>query len=510
MFKRLLGVVALSCACGTAVAGYGFEPPESLANSELGALSIAVADMSGDARDDLVVLAKGNHPDWNHQVVVYAQTGDGNLVPAAAYPYGAEFGSKLKLADLDSDGDQDIVVSHSSGWRVLQNQGDLQFLLSTYPATGVGPSDFDFMDVDGDGRLDIVAMSEWEGSAVYFGDGNCGFLGRIALDIPGGPGMHLVDMNRDGRRDIAYPRIGGEGIFVHLHQNGGFSSDYRVVRLGYTPWRGDHTLISDIDGDGLPDIAFSRSWGYSTRIVMYGQRHDGSYRKKRVLNSSLVYGGPLVASDIDGDGRHDILQTGESSGAVGVHFNKGIGFGSEAKFPVGGIGNTLQGAIGDLNGDGLQDIALTGSYGAVSYLLGRGTPTQADLGVYLGLSRTSVAVRVENHSEFTASDGYEITLTLDARFGSVSTDSVPDGCHDPGWSEDGVYLMCGFEGLPPGSSRTLMIPITLPPRATSNRLIAHAQLLTFGTDLRASNDVARKWIAISPVRGKTGKRRLSQ
>lgn len=480
------------------MAEHGFGPAESIAPDALGAVSIAVGDLSGDSRDDLIVLATGDSQDPNYRVLLYVQTAAGNLAPPIAFAYGAELGARVKPVDFDSDGDQDIVVSQPDGWSVLQNEGELQFSLSTHPASGVAASDFDFMDVDLDGYLDIVASSDFEGSAVYFGDGNCGIRESIALSIPGGDRLHLLDMNRDGKRDIAYTRIYEQDLFIHPYENGGFSSEHTTVLLGSGRSYLDDVLISDLDDDGVPEIAVELSGYPTSNIVLYRQLAHGSYRKAKILRSALNFGGTLAAADLDGDGRQDLVQTGTSSDAIGVNFGS-AGLTAQAMFPVDGLNALSASAIGDLNGDGLQDIVVRGVFGAVSYLPGRVLPMQPDPGIYLGLAPSAVVVRVDNHSASIASESYEFTLELDMRFGSVNAASVPEGCHDPGWSDTGVYLMCAFEGLPAGASRTVTVPIAIPPRATMNRLSAYTRMLTWGPDLRPENNTAQKSILIPPA-----------
>ena len=92
-------------------------------------------------------------------------------------------------------------------------------------------------------------------------------------------------------------------------------------------------------------------------------------------------------------------------------------------------------------------------------------------------------------------------IELDARFGGIFLDGVPEGCEAFDWCEHDAYLRCGMDALAPGAHRMLMLPITIPPRAGTNQLTVHAFLETRYGDLRRDNDHARKRLTIVPSAG---------
>src|SRR3990170_3231711 len=83
MYKQMAIAIALSCVCATAMAGYGFEPIAALAPDAAGARAVAVGDVTGDGRDDVVLLGGGSHPFFRNRVVLYAQTPAGFAPPVA-------------------------------------------------------------------------------------------------------------------------------------------------------------------------------------------------------------------------------------------------------------------------------------------------------------------------------------------------------------------------------------------------------------------------------------------
>jgi hypothetical protein len=502
MFKRLAGVVVLLTVCGTAAAEYGFESIDSLAPSAVAARDITIGDVSGDGRDDALVLAGGTDPSYRERLLVYLQDSNGTLAPPMALDYGGnefDWDHKVRLADLDNDGDQDIVVTRGHFFSLLRNDGDMQFSSSQAEMTGE-TTEFDFLDVDSDGILDIVALNYWSGEitgAIYFGDGDSGISGSSALDIPGGTHLQLADMDADGRRDLVYLRHDRSAILIHSQQGTSFSADYVSIPMAFR-WYSDTEgmAVADFDNDGEPEVAVQRMTGFQSKTFVYGRRQDGRYRIDSIRPSHFAARG-LLALDIDRDGGMDVLQTPAGGAYIGLNFGTSAGLGPQHLFLAGGVGFQMRTAVGDLNGDGFLDVALSDYGQGVDYLRGRAIPRNADVGVSLGLTSTVAAVRLDNHGEFAESQPLELTLRLDARFGGVTAADVPDGCSADPWPGD-ITFRCAITTLPPGSNRTLLFPVTVPARSTPNHLTATASVETDPSDLRRDNNVASKRLVIIP------------
>jgi hypothetical protein len=500
-FKRLAAVVILSCVCATATAGYGFEPVVEVPDTDW-TRELAVGDVSGDGRDDLVRIKTAGDPS-SDTVAIHAQTAAGTLAPPVTVPYDApdyEYPAQMRLADFDGDGLQDIFIAHGPDLKLLRNQGNLQFSLSILWESFFVPDFIDFMDVDVDGNLDIVTWS------IFYGDGEGGIRERGSLPGPGGHSQQLVDVNHDGRRDYAYVwEWEGQGrAYVHLHDGSGFSDEYAAIPLPMGRFREiSEAVFADFDGDARPEVA-ALSRYYRLGIGIFEQPREGSRTLPTFLKSTGAYFG-LIRDDIDGDGWVDLIQIEELvlfEGTVNLFLGSAAGFQPETSFYVGDAGSAV---IGDINGDGLKDIVMGRFERGVAYMLGRASPMEADLGVYLGLSDSAVAVRVDNHSQETEHEAFDLVLELDARFGGISIDSRPAGCiPSPPRAGHDVTLRCAMGAIGPGAHRTLVVPITMPPRSTTNQLTAHA-FLQISDDLRDGNNVAHKRLTIYPAGKKSGR-----
>jgi hypothetical protein len=149
-----------------------------------------------------------------------------------------------------------------------------------------------------------------------------------------------------------------------------------------------------------------------------------------------------------------------------------------------------------------MDIVVTGQ-GSVSYLRGRNSALEADLGVYLGLAASTVAVRIDNHSSVMTSAPFTVGLTLDLRYGTPSIGALPEGCFDYTWDGHDLRVFCQtMEPLAPGAHRILTFPITIPLRTTRNQLDARAVVSSDMPDLRRDNNTATKRLLIPPTTGK--------
>ncbi|MBA3341974.1 MAG: VCBS repeat-containing protein, partial [Gemmatimonadaceae bacterium] len=187
-------------------------------------------DANGDRHPDLYVVSGGNEFWGNAEALrdrLYINDGRGNFSRARnALPDVFENGSCVVPGDFNGDGHPDLfvgsrVVSRSYGAtpksHLLQNDGTGRFVDVT---DGVGKSLADagmvssaaWMDYDGDGKLDLIAVGEWMPVRVFRQE-NGRFVDRTAeagLSATSGwwNTIEAVDLNADGRKDLVLGNLG--------------------------------------------------------------------------------------------------------------------------------------------------------------------------------------------------------------------------------------------------------------------------------------------------------------
>jgi hypothetical protein len=138
-----------------------------------GAIHVPVVDLNGDGRPDFVALISQEH----ETVVAFLNAGDHRFRPEVIYtaPHPAFGSSGIQLVDLDGDGDQDVLLTNGDsmdavilrpyhGVQWLENQGSYPFLCHRLTSL-YGVHRAVAGDLDGDGDLDIVAVSFLPGAS---------------------------------------------------------------------------------------------------------------------------------------------------------------------------------------------------------------------------------------------------------------------------------------------------------------------------------------------------------
>lgn len=208
-----------------------------------GAITIAPGDLNADGKMDLVTLIAQEH----EMIVAFINEGGGRfeqtLLARAPHPmYGS---TSLNLADLDRDGDIDILFTNGDafdaqtdpkpyhGVQWLENQGHLKFEFHDigrfYGASAAAAG-----DLDGDGDMDVVAASWvnfWTDArraalVWYENDGKQRFTARTLATRPAGlTTLQLVDVTGDGALDIVAGAIRMDLLLAQL------GSSYKASRL---------------------------------------------------------------------------------------------------------------------------------------------------------------------------------------------------------------------------------------------------------------------------------------
>jgi hypothetical protein len=229
---------------------------------------VAAADVNGDAWPDLVVDS------WQDDRVEVV-TGDGSgrfATPGATFQVGRLPYYKVRLGDVNADGNADIVTTNLQGTSVSVLLGDGRGGFADAPGSpfSVPPSPFGHAigDVSGDGHVDLVVVHysgslrnrAGDGVSVLLGDGRGGFVLAPGSPIAVGHGpvaVALGDVTGDGVMDIAAVNLGGDTVSV-LH--GGGSGFVEAPGSPFAVGRGPIAIAAaDLDGDGRADIVAANS-----------------------------------------------------------------------------------------------------------------------------------------------------------------------------------------------------------------------------------------------------------
>ncbi len=339
--------------------------------------SVSIADFNGDGKKDLAVLIQGT----NLGSVFLNTTTPGASTPT--YSAGTDFATEdgpqdLTIGDLNGDGKPDMAFTN-----VIANAVSVYFNTTTPGAstpafssrtdfaTGTGPYSVKIGDLNGDGKPDLVIANYFSNSvSVFFntttpGASTATFSPRTDFPVGLRPNSVTIgDLNGDGKPDLATANITAGTVSVYLNtttpgaSTATFSSRIDLSQGGTDPYS---VTIGDFNGDGKPDIATA---GPPNSVIVFINSttpgaliptFSGFYNFAGASNGSLSIG------DLNGDGKPDVAVTNPGSDLVNVLLNTTTpgasipDFSIFTSFTTGGY--PLSVSIADINNDGKPDLA---------------------------------------------------------------------------------------------------------------------------------------------------------
>jgi hypothetical protein len=367
-------------------------------NTGTGPLFVTVGDVDGDGKFDLVVANFNS----NNVSVLRNNTLTGATAPSFAAKQDFTTGESplfVAVGDLNGDGKLDLAVANlnaSTASVMLNNTNPGKatpgFALKQDLDAGLNPRSIAVGDLNGDGKPDLaIANLSSNSVSVLFnttapGAATSSFATKQDFVVGANPvSITAGDLNRDGKLDLVVANINSNSVSVLLNITAaGATTPSFSAKLDIATGEGPLSVnTDDLNGDGKLDLVVTNL--ISSVSILVNNTATAATTVAFAAKQDFQTGdGPRSVSvgDLNTDGRLDLAIVNATSNNVAVLVNTTvpgaatISFGVIHDFPT--SVRPLAVSVGDLNGDGKLDLALTNFVSnTVSVLLNSTVPGAA-------------------------------------------------------------------------------------------------------------------------------------
>jgi gliding motility-associated-like protein len=399
--------------------------------SAIGMGEITVTDVDSDGRLDITTIASKGEG----HLVVYRNTSTAGSISFASpvfFSYGY-YSSQLRTTSADFDGDGRIDFVHTTGtspggiWlnQNLSTPGNVLFGYAQYIGPNNGRNDLSVGDLNGDGKPELIAtrgvFEIHENNSV---PGTISFNTPILLTGTSIVNFAIADLDADNKADL----IWGGGAQVYFSRNiysGGalsaasFDTPFQVPHLASNTY---HIAVSDINGDGKPDVLATGD----IDMAIFQNRGGATLSAASFTNSTLyqasvgattrIYPSAPVIADLDGDNKPEVMLSHTNYNISAAA--KGIYIFHNESFPA-----PVVNSISPSSGNASTNVTLTGDFmftgnvaptirlGGVSAVVNSPTNTSSVTQVPAGAMSGKFAIT--NHGLTGFSSAFNLTFATD-------------------------------------------------------------------------------------------------
>jgi FG-GAP-like repeat len=343
--------VAVHSACAQSLT---FAPTTYVSGVNIGDLNstcLVAVDINGDGKPDLISVNDGSST-----LTVLTNNGSGGFGSNAPVNVGSAVVWAV-AADVNGDNKPDLICANGGNpgtLIVMTNNGGGIFSSNATLAVGFGPTCIAAADVNGDHKIDLISANTFGDTlTVYTNNGSGGFGFSATLNAGVEPSYVIAaDLTGSGKMDLICADQFADTIMVLTNNGSGVFGSNATYNAGSEPIS---MVAADFQGNGKPDLVIA-DYGFSsgTMLLVLTNNGFGAFGS----NTTLVVGeGPesVIATDINGDGKPDLISANSQDNTLTVLTNNGAGgFGTNTTLWEGENPDCVVAA--DVNGDGRMDL----------------------------------------------------------------------------------------------------------------------------------------------------------
>ncbi|MGB1308377.1 MAG: T9SS type A sorting domain-containing protein [Oceanihabitans sp.] len=282
-----------------------------ITNSSYNFSSITTANIDNDTNKDIFISSSDNDViGWFKNIDAAGDFGDLQIIST-----NADGAASVFVADLDNDGDMDAVSASSNDNKIawykntdgLGNFGAEQIITTN----ANGASSVTGADLDNDGDIDIISASSNDNKIAWYentdGQGNFGAEQIISTNALGATAVTVVDLDNDGDLDVISASSNDNKIAWYKNTDGLGSFGNQLV-ITTNAIGASAVTATDLDNDGDIDVI---SASYNDNKIAWYKNTDGqgNFGLEQIISSDASGANSVSFADMDNDGDMDVISS---------------------------------------------------------------------------------------------------------------------------------------------------------------------------------------------------------